>query len=346
MDNKVTSLRTANNITLLRHFAAFFVLITHSYDLTNNFNNEFLRKLSGQAISFSKLGLIIFFFLSGFLITQSLVSSINLKQFVWKRFLRIYPALFVVVVLSVFLLGPLFTTLSIKEYFLSSQTWSYLFGTTLVRLRFVLPGVFHGEGVNGSLWTLPVEFRLYLLLALLSLIGFIKRRSRYYMFVFIFIAFAIFVLTYNFQNQSVSYFIPYLSWGMYFLTGSFVFFIKDKLIPDYKILILLFIFWCALRDVTIANQVSELICFSYFTLWISFKTPVVFSDFFKRNDFSYSMYLYTYPIQQMIIYKNPGIAPLLLLFLTLIALIPCCWLSWNFVEKPSLKLKQRLAFGL
>ena len=148
LDNPVTSLRTANNITLLRHFAAFFVLISHSFDLTNNFNNEFLRRLSGQAISFGQLGLIIFFFLSGFLVTQSLVTSINLKQFIWKRFLRIYPALFVVVVLSVFLLGPLFTTFSIKEYFLSSQTWSYLFGTTWGRLRVVLPGVFHGEGVN------------------------------------------------------------------------------------------------------------------------------------------------------------------------------------------------------
>ena len=342
MDNKVTSLRTANNITLLRLLAAFFVLITHSFDLTNNFNNEFLRKLTGQAISFSKLGLIIFFFLSGFLITQSLVTSNNLKQFIWKRFLRIYPALIILILLTVFLLGPLFTTLSIKEYFSSGQTWSYLFGTTLVRLRFVLPGVFDGEGVNGSLWTLPVEFRLYLLLALLSLIGLIKRRVLYFTFVFIFIAFAIFVLTHNFQGKSVYYLAPYLSWGMYFLTGSFVFFIKDKLIPDYKILILLLIFWYVLRNVTIASTVSELICFSYFTLWLSFKTPVVFSDFFKRNDFSYSMYLYTYPIQQMIIDKNPGVTPLLLILLTSVALIPCCWLSWNFVEKPSLKLKNRL----
>jgi len=342
MDNKVTSLRTANNITLLRHFAAFFVLISHSFDLTNNFENEFLRRLTGQSISFSQLGLIIFFFLSGFLVTQSLITSINLKQFIWKRFLRIYPALFVVVVLTVFLLGPLFTELPLKDYFLSSQSWSYLLGTTLVRLRFVLPGVFHGEGVNGSLWTLPVEFRLYLFLALLFIVGLIKRRALYFTFVVIFIAFAIFVLSRNFQGELVTYFAPYLSWGMYFLTGSFVFFIKDKLIPDYKILILLLVLWYVLRNVTIASTISELICFSYFTLWLSFKTPVVFSDFFKRNDFSYSMYLYAYPIQQMIIYKHPGIAPLSLMLFTSIALIPCCLASWNLVEKPSLKLKNRL----
>jgi len=60
---------------------------------------------------------------------------------------------------------------------------------------------------------------------------------------------------------------------------------------------------------------------------MSFKTPVVFSEFFKRNDFSYSMYLYAFPIQQMFIYKNPTITPVALMFLTAMALIPCCWFS-------------------
>lgn len=342
MNTKIASIRTANNITLLRHFAAFFVLITHSFDLTDNFKNETLRRLTGQSISFSKIGLIIFFFISGFLITQSLVTSANLKQFVWKRFLRIYPAIFVLMLLTVFLLGPLFTTFSTREYFLSGKTWSYLFGTTLVRLRFVLPGVFDGEGVNGSLWTLPIEFRLYLLLALLSLIGLVKRRSLYFIFVFSFIAFGIFMVTHNFQSELASYFVAYFSWGIYFLTGSFIFFMKDKLVLDYRILISLLVLWYVLRNVEIANQLSELICFSYLTLWLSFKTPVVFSDFFKRNDFSYSMYLYAYPIQQMFIYKNPTIMPVTLMCLTVIALIPCCWLSWNLVEKPALKLKKWL----
>jgi peptidoglycan/LPS O-acetylase OafA/YrhL len=342
MNTKNTSTRAANNITLLRHFAAFFVLITHSFDLTDNFKDETLRKLTGESISFSKIGLIIFFFISGFLITQSLITSVNLKQFIWKRFLRIYPALFVLILSTVFLLGPLFTTFSTKDYFLNNQTWSYLFGTTLVRLRFVLPGVFHGGGVNGSLWSLPIEFRLYLLLALLSLIGLVKRRSFYFVFVSGFIVFGIFALPFNLQSRSVSYFVPYLSWGVYFFIGSFVFFIKDKLIVDYKILILLLILWYALRDIEIANRISELMCFSYLTLWLSFKTPVVFSDFFKRNDFSYSMYLYAYPIQQIFIHRNPDITPAALIVVSSIALIPFCWFSWNFIEKPSLKLKKRI----
>lgn len=336
----MASSRTANNITLLRHFAAFFVLISHSYDLTGNFDNEFLRKISGQSISFSRIGLIIFFFISGFLITQSLVSSINIKQFIWKRFLRIYPALIMLMVITVFILGPVFTSLPVKQYFSNSETWGYFSGTSLIRLRFVLPGVFHGEGVNGSLWTLPVEFRLYLLLALLSIIGVIKKHSLYFVFIFLFTVFATLIVPLNSPGKILSYLNPYLSWGMYFLTGSFVFFIKDKIILDYRILIALIILWILLRNHEVVNMLSELICFSYLTLWASFKTPIVFPGFFKQNDFSYSMYLYAYPLQQIFIIENGIISPLKLMLLTLLALIPLCWASWNFIEKPSLKLKK------
>jgi peptidoglycan/LPS O-acetylase OafA/YrhL len=339
MNKKVASSRTANNITLLRHFAAFFVLISHSFDLTGNFNYEFLRRISRQSISFSKIGLIIFFFISGFLITQSLVSSASIKLFIWKRFLRIYPALIALMILTVFLLGPFFTEISLKQYFTDRSTWEYLLGASLIRLRFVLPGVFHGGGINGSLWTLPIEFRLYLLLALLSIIGIIKKRFLYFGFIFLFIVLAMLVVPLNFPGELLSYFTPYLSWGIYFLTGSLIFFIKDKIILDYRILILFFVLWLLARDIVIVDMVSEIICFSYFTLWLSFKTPVLFSDFFKENDFSYSMYLYAYPLQQIIILNNPNITPWMLIGFATLALIPFCWLSWNFVEKPALKLK-------
>jgi peptidoglycan/LPS O-acetylase OafA/YrhL len=335
MNQKTVSSRTANNITLLRHFAAFFVLISHSFDLTGNQTNEFMRKISGQTISFSKIGLIIFFFISGFLITQSLLSSSGIRQFIWKRFLRIYPALILLMVLTVFALGPLFTVLPVKQYFADSKTWEYLLGTSLVRLRFDLPGVFHGSGVNGSLWTLPVEFRLYLLLALLLIIGLLKKQTYLFVFIFLFIAFAIFINTGNVW----AYLDPYLDWGIYFLTGSFVFFIKNKIILDYKILIAFFIFWFLTKHIEVVNIISELICFSYFTLCMSFKTPVVYSHFFKQNDFSYSMYLYAYPLQQIFIFENTHISPLMLMLFTTLTLIPFCMFSWNFIEKPALRLK-------
>ena len=147
------------------------------------------------------------------------------------------------------------------------------------------------------------------------------------------------VISLNSEGNLLSYITPYLSWGIYFLTGSFVFFIKNKIILDYKILIAFFIFWIFTKNIETLHIISELICFSYFTLCMSFKTPVVFPHFFKQNDFSYSMYLYAYPLQQIIILQNPDITPWTLVLFTSMAIIPFCWLSWNFVEKPALKLK-------
>lgn len=335
-----SSFRNSNNITLLRHFAAFFVLITHSYGLTNKINDEFLEKITGQSISLSRVGLIIFFFISGFLITQSLVSSSSIKQFLWKRFLRIYPALIVLMILTVFVLGPAFTELPVKKYFASSETWQFLLGTSLIRMRFVLPGVFNVEGVNGSLWSLPIEFRLYLLLALLSVIGFIKKRRLFFLFVFLFLIGALIIVAGHLSVPFFAVISPYMFWGMYFLTGSFVFFIKDKIKLDYKILLALLALWYFTRNIETISVITELVAFSYFTLVMSFKTPVVFNKFFEQNDFSYSMYLYAFPLQQIFIYKYAEISPIILSIVTCLALIPFCWFSWNFVEKPTLKLKR------
>lgn len=340
MDNSVASSRIANNITLLRHIAAFFVLITHAYGLTNNLSDEYLYKISGYAIQFSKVGLIIFFFISGFLISQSLVSSLSIKQFIWKRLLRIYPALIVLIILTVFILGPLFTKLPVKEYFLNSETWGYLLGASLVRLRFHLPGVFDSNGVNGSLWTLPVEFRLYLLLALLFLIGLLKKSKWYFLFVLFFVVSAVFMISFCQGSLFIDYFLPYLQWGMYFLTGSLVFFLKDKIVPDYKLVIVFLFIWYFTKNILLVNQVSELICFSYLTLWLCFKTPLVFPGFFKKNDFSYSMYLYAFPLQQIFISCNVNITPLWLIIYTMLALVPVCCFSWYCIEKPALKLKK------
>jgi peptidoglycan/LPS O-acetylase OafA/YrhL len=341
MNSTTASSRTANNITLIRHVAAFFVLITHSYALTGHFSGEPLLQISGGAISFSKIGLILFFFISGFLITQSLVTSSGIGRFIWKRFLRIYPALIVVVFLTVFVLGPLVTRIPVKQYFSGSETWQYLSGATLVRLRFYLPGVFNTSGVNGSLWTLPIEFRLYLLLALLFVAGLIKRRKWYFGFIFLFLMLAFLAQQGNADSPAMIYLSPYLAWGMYFLTGSGIFFVKDKIRVDYRVLIFFLVGWYLARNTEIINIVTELVCFSYLTLWACFKTPVVFSRFFKKNDFSYSMYLYAFPLQQLIISADPNVTPWILVGLTSPAIVPFCLFSWHCIEKPALKWKNR-----
>ena len=109
-------------------------------------------------------GVCIFFGISGYLVTDSWLRTPVLPVFVWKRFLRIWPALFVVVVLTTFVFGPLVTRIPLTDYFSSAQTWGYLGNAAFV---FVpgLPGVFDAPPlagfVNGPLWSLPVEVACY-----------------------------------------------------------------------------------------------------------------------------------------------------------------------------------------
>lgn len=95
----------------------------------------------------------------------SAMSKKSAKAYFRARCLRILPPLWMVVLLSVFILGPVMTKLSAGEYFASGITWTYLRNLILVPTH-PLPGVFEGHltsSVNGSLWTLPLEFICYIL---------------------------------------------------------------------------------------------------------------------------------------------------------------------------------------
>ena len=92
--------RTSNNFNLLRLLAAFGVIITHSYTLLGFAEKDLLTKMTNGLLSFSRLGVYVFFVISGFLVANSLWNSKNTASFFWKRFLRIFPALFVVLFLK------------------------------------------------------------------------------------------------------------------------------------------------------------------------------------------------------------------------------------------------------
>ena len=115
-----------NNFNFLRIFAAVLVGVTHSYAITGNILSEPARQLSNGYFYLSSIGLYIFFFTSGYLVSQSAATSKSSLIFLQKRVLRIYPALIIAVLLSVFIAGPLLTTFTLKQYFTDVDTWKYL----------------------------------------------------------------------------------------------------------------------------------------------------------------------------------------------------------------------------
>jgi peptidoglycan/LPS O-acetylase OafA/YrhL len=155
-----------NSLDLLRLVAATMVLYSHQYVLLGSPDPSFLGWTT-----FGGAGVTIFFFLSGMLVWSSWDRDADWRRFFHRRSLRIFPALWVTVLLAVFLLGPFASSLRWQDYFGASQTWRY-FTTAFLANQHNLPGVFLENAypgvVNGSLWTLPVEFLCYVSVALVG----------------------------------------------------------------------------------------------------------------------------------------------------------------------------------
>jgi len=141
-----------NNFHLIRLLAALAVIYGHAYAVTASPGGDLFL----QWVGFKFIGGVavdIFFVISGFLITGSLERS-SAWRYIWARCLRIFPALFVAVTLSVVVLGPLFT--NDPGYWSNPQTWKYWWSNALMwRTEYFLPGVFQSNpdaAVNGSLW--------------------------------------------------------------------------------------------------------------------------------------------------------------------------------------------------
>lgn len=98
-----------NNLNALRMIAASAVLVSHAYPIALGAGTpEPLEQLTGLTLGGHAVA--VFFILSGLLIARSYDQGNGLLRFVLSRAARLYPALIVVVVLTV-LAGAFFTTL-------------------------------------------------------------------------------------------------------------------------------------------------------------------------------------------------------------------------------------------
>lgn len=162
-----TSARS-NNFDALRLLAALLVIWSHQFAVMGLPVPQLLHNEPGA------LGVVIFFAISGYLVTLSWLADPHLGRFAARRALRIWPGLIAAVLLCAFVLGPLVTTLPLKAYLAHPLTWDYLRNLWL-DTQFALPGVFDGNvlasSVNGPLWTIPLEVGCYAFLAAAGALG-------------------------------------------------------------------------------------------------------------------------------------------------------------------------------
>lgn len=160
--------RRENNFGMIRLLGAFLVICGHMFVLIGEKVPPVLWA------SVNSAGVAVFFVIGGYLITLSWLREPKFVRYITKRIFRIFPGLIVCVLVTAFVIGPLVTELPVREYLTNRLTWAYLRNCFLWS-SFALPGVFaHNPvpgAVNGSLWCLPVEFLMYLIVPVYISLG-------------------------------------------------------------------------------------------------------------------------------------------------------------------------------
>ena len=165
-----------NIVDIIKFLAAILVIFSHSHSLSNLSKDIVTRFVDG--VSLGSFAVAIFFTFSGYFIMRSLMTKGD-KGFIKNRIKRILPELIIVVTLTVLIVGPLFTSYSVINYFFNINTYKYFLNAVMIPYHF-LPGVFtnniYGSTVNGALWTIPVEFCCYIFLFICYKLGIAERK--------------------------------------------------------------------------------------------------------------------------------------------------------------------------
>ncbi|WP_198969153.1 acyltransferase family protein [Xylophilus sp. ASV27] len=330
-----------NNFDFLRLAAATGVLLSHQFALSGRPEPLFINS------SWGGLGVLVFFAISGYLIAGSWVRDPHLWRFAVRRFLRIWPGLAVATVLVVFVLGPLVSSLGSTEYFSSPVTWTYLNLLGLWEFESQLPGIFAGNPVpqsaNGSLWTIPIEVKCYALLALVGVLGFMRRSGL--LLVAAFAASAVwffFLLKMGYDNPLRMK----LQMGVVFFSGSCLCVLRSHWLPHRR--------WFALLSaLTIAalwfggwQEVAMTLGLPLATVVFGSCATPLLRRAGRFGDISYGLYIYAFPVQQTIIWVTGNrLSVLEGACFTVPVTVALAFLSWHLVERPALLWKDRLGAG-
>ncbi len=332
-----------NNFNLIRFLAASAVLVSHSFALsTGTSASEPWGRLLG--ITPGSTAVEIFFLTSGFLVTASLVRRKDVRSFALARMLRIYPGLFVAVSLTVLAVGSSFTSLSPSSFFTNAQTWIYWARTTtlVTNVAHLLPGAFEGNpwrfAVNSSLWTLPYELTMYAVLALTWIAVACLHKSASGLFERVIVALAaVLMLTYLLLIGIVTSSALRLS-AMFFV-GSALYVLKDRVPMSGRI-------FAVVLAVLIASMFEKKVfayCYPlalpYLVFYLAYVPGGIVRSFNRIGDYSYGIYIYAWPVQQMTAALVPGVKPLEMFVLSYLGTCTLAVASWHLIEKPSLAMK-------
>ena len=338
-----------NNFNILRLVAALMVIGGHmGYILGTSRPLLFAQEIQ-------TIGVKIFFLIGGYLIAKSWMSDSNIIRYALKRFFRIIPALVLYTVLAAFVFGPLLSELGYIEYFKHPGTMKYL-RNIFLHVEYFLPGVFaynpYPNAVNGSLWTLPVEVALYILVPIiLSVVMQYKRRSEKTQFIILLL------LTIGICVFQILHLYLFPQWRMviygtdivqafdlipYYLIGMLYIFPQMRKYLNLQIaVILILLFSCAQFNLA-GSMLIMYIIFPYIVFSIALTDKPFFKNVMDKYEISYGLYLYGFFVQQATVYVCtkigwwPSFFEAFVISTVITAVL--AWISCVAVEHPAQKV--------
>lgn len=332
-----------NNFGLLRLIFATLVIVSHSPELIDgNRSREILTRIFGT-LSFGEVAVRGFFVISGFLITKSFVEGGSTRLYLLKRTVRIVPGFLVSFLACALILAPCVG----GDRGLSFHVVKDLAWRALTLRTPAIPGAFGDlpyPSLNGAMWTIGYEFRCYLAVAVLGLAGLFKPNTRWVCLIA-----AVVMIVVNAAGVSISgtgtilddvlgnprYTIEL---GSVFAVGGLFYLFREKITLNARgalgagVLLVAFMFSQRLADAAFA------VFGTYLILWFALKVRLSgASRIGNKTDISYGLYLYAWPIQNLLIWMDRGIDPWVLCVLSLIGASVLGYLSWVLIEHPALQ---------
>ncbi len=330
-----------NFFTPLRLLFAILVVVGHTFNVA---------LMDAQAephvffhYNFSYLAVNLFFIASGFLVTKSMLYRGNIAEFASARILRIYPALIALVLFTMFVVGPLSTSLPWAEYFTHIDFLKQPFAVlSFVQTDMFLPSIFetNAEQLAGApLWTLRYEFLAYIGTAIIFSLGFMRKKWMVLaQFIFPSIGWVA-AHTFGFYDHIPATLQALLRFGIAYGLGATIFAYRDRLsfhALGIPVMVLLAVLTCKFE----IFEVTTNLMLAYFVMWAAYVKVPKLNFLQKLSDVSYGVYIYHWCVMQLVFMWFPNLSVTALLLITLPVTYWLATMSWHFVEKPMLTKKK------
>jgi len=350
-----------NAIGFLRLAFAALVVLSHAYPL-GGFGTDPLDRWSGGHEDLGNLAVAGFFVLSGFLITRSAERARTFGRFLWHRFLRIFPAFWTCLLVTVVVFAPVVALLEgrpLAHYGgdVDSPLRYAVANADLTMRQYGIAGLLRAvpypRAFDGSLWTLRFEFGCYLVIGVLAAASIVRGRRWLVaaLTAVIFICYAVPVTIAGFTTARFP--LDAIAQGnnrlvaelvVYFFAGATAYVYRDRLALTRPIGIAGLLVALLALHFPIYPLITP-VAFSAAALWLAADLPL--RDVDRHMDLSYGLYIYAFPLQQIAVLC--GLARLGVWIYTAVplagALAMAC-ASWFAVERPALALKEATPFAL